>query len=496
MKTSIGAICRWPAFLAAILLAGSPIADARTSYSNLPPTISGSPALEAVVGQTYDFRPQANDPEGRTLVFSIFGLPSWARFDRYTGRLSGRPGTANIGTSGKIVIAVSDRRSMAYLPAFRITVASTAPNQDISTTNAVPVISGSPATTGTVGTAYAFQPVASDADGNSLTFSVANLPSWATFNATTGLLSGTPTASGTYSGIIISATDGKATASLPSFSIAVVALAKPNSAPTISGTPATSVEAGVSYAFQPAASDADGNALGFSIANKPSWASFSTTTGKLSGTPASAAVHSGIVISVSDGMASTALPAFTLTVSAPANRAPTLIGSPPVSVVVGGTYVFSPIASDPDGNTLTYSIANQPSWATFSTSTGRLSGTPAAANVGTYSAISITVSDGQASASLGPFSITVNQVTTGSATLSWTPPTQNTDGTALTNLTGYRIYYGTSESAMTQTVSITNSSVLTYLVENLSPATWYFAIKAVANGTESDFSNVATKVVN
>lgn len=467
-------------------------ANAAYRYTNRPPTISGTPPAEAVVGQLYSFAPTASDPEGRALVFSIFGLPQWANFDRYTGRLTGTPGAANVGTSGKILIAVSDKRTMVYLPEFSITVRA----GSTGSPNTAPTIVGVPSGTATVGVTYAFQPTASDGEGNTLTFGVSNQPSWATFNSNTGLLSGTPSAAGTYSSITISASDGIATTSLIPFAIAVSAAAQQNVAPVISGTPATTVGAGTAYSFQPTASDANGSALGFSVANKPAWASFSTTTGRLSGTPSAAAVHSGIVISVSDGVATASLPAFAITVTAPANRAPVISGTPATSINIGGSYTFTPVASDLDGNSLTFSIASKPSWAVFNVSTGQLSGTPAAGNVGTFTGIAITVSDGVASATLGPFAITVVQVSLGSATLSWNLPTQNTDGSALTNLSGYRIDYGTSTSTMTQTISISNASVSTYIVGNLSPATWYFALKAIANGVESDQSNVASKVVN
>src|SRR6476620_527789 len=74
-------------------------------------------------------------------------------------------------------------------------------------------------------------------------------------------------------------------------------------APRITGTPATSMTVGQSYSFTPKATDADGNKLTFSIANRPAWASFSSATGQLWGTPFAehAKVWSGIVISVSDG---------------------------------------------------------------------------------------------------------------------------------------------------------------------------------------------------
>jgi hypothetical protein len=83
-----------------------------------------------------------------------------------------------------------------------------------------------------------------------------------------------------------------------------------------------------------------------------------------------------------------------------------------------------------------------------------------------------------------------------SASLSWTPPTQNTDGSALTNLAGYRIAYGTSSTALTQTIQIANPGLSSYTVNNLAPGTYYFAVRAYSSaGSESVSSNIASKVV-
>jgi hypothetical protein len=85
----------------------------------------------------------------------------------------------------------------------------------------------------------------------------------------------------------------------------------------------------------------------------------------------------------------------------------------------------------------------------------------------------------------------------GSATLQWVAPTENTNGTALTNLAGYRIYYGTSATAMTQTVQITNPDIVTYEVSNLSPGTWYFSARSYTSANvESNASAVASKTIN
>lgn len=178
------------------------------------------------------------------------------------------------------------------------------------------------------------------------------------------------------------------------------------------------------------------------------------------------------------------------------NSAPELSATPVSAIKVGASYSLQPKASDPDGDTLAFSIANKPSWMSFNTLTGKLSGTPQASHVGTYSNIRITVSDGEMSTSLPAFSIAVTQISTGTATLSWMPPAANTDGSALTDLAGYRIHFGTSAGALTQTIDIDNPSVSRYVVENLSPSTWYFAVKSVnTKGVESSLSGVASKTI-
>ena len=82
-----------------------------------------------------------------------------------------------------------------------------------------PQISGSPSTTAVVGTWYAFTPRASDADGDTLRFTIGNKPAWASFDPATGRLSGTPKNAGTFADITIRVTDGTSYRALPSFSI-------------------------------------------------------------------------------------------------------------------------------------------------------------------------------------------------------------------------------------------------------------------------------------
>jgi len=158
--------------------------------------------------------------------------------------------------------------------------------------------------------------------------------------------------------------------------------------------------------------------------------------------------------------------------------------------------MFLPTASDANGATLTFAIQNKPSWAIFNASTGELAGNPGASDVGSYNGIQISVSNGAATSALPTFSISVTQFSNGSATLSWIPPTTNTNGTPLTNLAGYRIYYGTSSSSLNHSVQITNSGIASYAIDNLSPATWYFTVVSYNKANiESPLSEVVSKTI-
>jgi hypothetical protein len=372
--------------------------------------------------------------------------------------------------------------------------------QIISSENRAPDISGTPAGSIATGSAYSFTPTASDPDGDTLSFTVSGLPGWASFDASTGRISGTPQSShaGTYSNISITASDGQASATLEPFAITVEATVS-NSPPQISGSAPTSVNVGESYSFTPTASDPDGDTLLFTVSGLPGWASFNASTGRISGAPQSnhAGTYSNISITASDGQAIATLGPFAITVAViVSNSPPQISGSVPTDVNVGENYSFTPTASDPDNDTLSFTVSGLPSWASFSSSTGEISGAPQSGDVGTYSNISIAVSDGQASASLGPFTITVQAISLGSVTLSWTAPTENEDGTTLTDLAGYKIYWGTTPGNYPNSVTIDNVSVTTYVVDNLTPGTYEFVATSFNNSNvESAYSAPATKVV-
>jgi len=273
-----------------------------------------------------------------------------------------------------------------------------------------------------------------------------------------------------------------------------------NSAPTISGTPAGTIAEDSNYSFTPSAADTDGDSLSFSIVNQPAWADFDSTTGALSGIPRNVDVgsYSNIIITVSDGTDSASIGPFNIQVSN-TNDAPSISGSPSASAVAGVNYSFTPNASDLDGDSLSFSITNKPAWASFDTSTGRLSGTPATNDAGSYANIRISVTDGTVTVSLTIFSITVSIPTTDSATITWTAPSTREDGTALSlsEITGYKIYYGTAADNYTVVVDINDVSTTQYTISSLTTGTYYFAVTTIdTDGRESLYSTNLSKTVN
>jgi hypothetical protein len=181
---------------------------------------------------------------------------------------------------------------------------------------------------------------------------------------------------------------------------------------------------------------------------------------------------------------------------ASSNAAPLISGQPMLSVIAGDSYVFRPAASDSNGDLLSFGIVNKPAWASFSPATGQLDGTPSNTATGTYTDIVIHVSDGRSSTSLTAFTLVVAPAGNDRAILRWAPPTHYTNGTPLTSLTGYWIYYGTSATSLNRTWRVTDPLVTQHVVSGLALGTHYFSMTAYdLAGIESDLSTIGIKTV-
>jgi len=193
-------------------LAASQTVTITVSNVNRAPQLSPVPAQSVAENAPLSFTLSASDPDGDSLSYTASGLPNGASFSSTNRTLSWTPGFDQAGNY-QVLFTVSDG-SLTASQTVQITV---------SNLNRKPVISGTPAVSVMVGQSYRFTPTAQDPDGQPLTFSISNSPAWASFDSTSGTLTGTPQSSdlGSHAGIVITVSDGLASASLPPFSLLV-----------------------------------------------------------------------------------------------------------------------------------------------------------------------------------------------------------------------------------------------------------------------------------
>lgn len=178
---------------------------------------------------------------------------------------------------------------------------------------------------------------------------------------------------------------------------------------------------------------------------------------------------------------------------------PSISGTPVTRVQAGAAYSFTPTVQSA-GGAVSFSISNKPAWASFSTVTGALTGTPGPGDVGTFPNIVITANNAAGSAALPAFSIEVSSPAVAnksmSATLLWQPPTENVDGTPVSNLAGYNIYVGPSPDELTTKITVTNPGLTAYTIADLSAGTYYFGISAyTTDGVESEIAVAGSKTI-
>ncbi|MEL4239419.1 putative Ig domain-containing protein [Shewanella xiamenensis] len=346
---------------------------------NGAPVISSTALTSATQDAAYSYTLVASDSDvGDSVTLSAVTLPSWLSFNPATGVLSGTPTNANVG-SHAVVLRATDVDGLTIDQSFTIVVANV---------NDAPTISSMALTSATQDAAYSYTLVATDSDvGDSVTLSAVTLPSWLSFNAATGVLSGTPTNANVGShAVVLRATDVDGLTAEQSFSIVV---ANVNDAPTISSTALTSATQDAAYSYTLVATDSDvGDSLTLSAVTLPSWLSFNAATGVLSGTPTNANVGShAVVLRATDVDGLTAEQSFSIVV-ANVNDAPTITSSAQTSATQDAAYSYTLVATDSDvGDSVTLSAVTLPSWLSFNAATGVLSGTPTNANVGSHAVV-------------------------------------------------------------------------------------------------------------
>ena len=513
---------------------------AAASDVNTAPVISGNPAGSVTANAGYSFRPGASDADGDPLTFSIRNKPVWASFSTGSGRLSGTPADSHVGRYSNIVISVTDGTESVSLQAFSIQVAAEGESTRVTANlvslypftersgNVVRDLSGSASPMdltisgsvdwsgagngvvmngGRVGTeGAATELINALRASNASSFEIWVQPANITQTGPTRMISvGGDTSSQNFMlgqvGEDVEARllhTGKGSDGKPRLNTTngVLGTSLVHLVHTYDGSVERLYINGVQHSQTVALSGGYGNwdvSDLFSIGNEGS-----------SNRPYNGVIRLVAVYDRSLGEAEiqqnfAAGPAAGGVDGGGANYVPVISGTPAGTVINDERYDFQPIASDADGDELVFSIDGMPAWANFDTTTGRLSGSPTSSDIGTYSNIVISVTDGADTASLGTFSIQVSEfVEMGSFTLSWTAPAARSDGTplSLADIAGFRVYYSESPGSYTNSVAVTDGSATSITVTDIPVGTYYMVMTTNdTGGRESEYSPEISKTV-
>ena len=331
------------------------------------------------------FTLSATDPDGDSLTYSSSNLPTGASFNVSSGVFSWTPGLAQAGSYPGVRFTVTDG-NLSDSEDIAITVTNT---------NTPPVLAAIGAKSIAEGSVLTFTLSASDADGDTLTYSASNLPTGASFNVSSGVFSWTPgyDQAATYSGVRFSVSDG----SLTDSEDITITVSNTNRSPALAAIGNKSVNENMALSFTVSATDPDSDTLTYSASGLPTGATFNASTRVFSWTPTYAQGGSyNLTFSVNDGNSATASETITITVSN-LNRDPLLGAIGNKSTTENSNLTFTLSATDPDGDSLTYSSSNLPTGASFNVSSGVFSWTPGLAQAGSYPGVRFTVTDGNLS---------------------------------------------------------------------------------------------------
>ncbi|MCB9497726.1 MAG: putative Ig domain-containing protein, partial [Fibrobacteria bacterium] len=349
---------------------------------NRAPVITSIAPISVVEGASYSYTVVATDADGDVLSYVSGELPEGMTFDVSTRAFAWTPGYDAAG-SYPLSVTVTDGKGGEATQAWTL---------DVVDANRAPVITSTAPTSIVEGASYSYTVVATDADGDVLSYVSGELPEGMTFDVSTRTFAWTPgyDAAGSYP-LSVTVTDGKGGEATQAWTLDVV---DANRAPVITSTAPTSVVEGASYSYTVVATDADGDVLSYVSGELPEGMTFDVSTRTFAWTPGYDAAGSyPLSVTVTDGKGGEATQAWTLDV-VDANRAPVITSTAPTSVVEGASYSYTVVATDADGDVLTNTAGALPEGMTFDVSTRTFAWTPGYEAAGSYP-LSVTVTDGK-----------------------------------------------------------------------------------------------------
>jgi hypothetical protein len=347
-------------------------------------------------GTTVLLQIEASGPVGDPLTYSATGLPPDLTINAVTGTITGTLSFTSAGVYHPIVTV-----------AHGTVTASTSFTWTVLDVNRPPNVTNPGPQTSDEGTNPSLPIVASDPDGDPITFTATGLPPGLAINPTTGVISGSLdfNSAGIYA-VTVTVTDSQAASTSVSFTWTVKDVNRP---PVVTNPGDQTNHENTTVSLPITATDPDGDAFVFSATGLPPALTIHPTTGVISGTLTffSAGVYT-VTVSATDTKGATGTTTFRWTVL-DANRPPTVTNPGDQTNNEFDVVSLQIDASDPDGDALTYSATGLPPALTINPATGRIAGVLSGDSAGTYSVV-VTVSDGKGGTASAAFIWTVNNV--------------------------------------------------------------------------------------
>lgn len=360
---------------------------------NQPPGITSVAPGSAETGKPYTYQVQASDPDsGDVLEFLLGSGPAGMSMDPESGMLAWTPDSEQTGTY-PVSLQVRDADGLSSSQTFDI---------NVTAADTPPEITSAPVVSVLAGTEWQYQVTASDDQSTQLDYQLLAGPNGMSMNAA-NLITWSPTENDEGANpVTVRVSDQGGNAVSQSFTVTVVTSNEP---PVISSNPPVSSRVGQAYRYQVVADDPESGALTYRLGQAPAGMTISAGNGSLEWTPAQAdAGAQPVAIDVSDPQGATTRQAFMLEVTT--DNAPPSITSRPSSVaLVGETYSYQLVATDPENEALTYALQSGPSGMTLS-SGGLVQWNPGENQTGEYS-VSLEVRDPQGASATQSYTLDV-----------------------------------------------------------------------------------------
>ncbi|MFC3700202.1 putative Ig domain-containing protein [Reinekea marina] len=356
--------------------------------ANHPPIISSVPNLSAYVDEPYSYSIIASDEDGDAFTFEL--LEQANGMSLVGNLIQWSPSSVQLDTAPNVTIKVTDARGAASTQSFSVYVNAAVIE------NSAPVITSIPNGSVYAGVPFTYAVTATDADNDTLTYSIESNRSDILIDSVSGLLSWSPTVDdiGNTIELTVNVNDGRGGIAWQKLSLPVNDTA--NSAPLIQSQPSLSSYVDEPYHYLIIASDAEGDAITLTLLDAPE--GMTLVGDRIQWTPLLSQGDTAhqVTLKATDARGAASTQSFSVYVNsivAP-NQAPTIISSPTSPAIVGQEYQYNVIAVDADGDTLVYSLASAIEGTSLNQN-GALRWTPTIDQIGTHS-LSVQVSDNRA----------------------------------------------------------------------------------------------------